>query len=88
MPEKPAAPYEHTPTAMIFDIFTETSNDLIGLLTHRSDTAADPIVREATWQRVLAVRDARRAVDPQDRQALLEHISVWKAEIETVKAAR
>ncbi len=27
------------------------------------------------WQRVLAVRDARRSVAPYDRRALLEHIA-------------
>ncbi|MGW9439610.1 hypothetical protein [Streptomyces sp. NPDC055607] len=76
--------YEHTPTAMVFDIFTETSNELIGLLTQRSDSATAPAMREEWWKRVLAVRDARRAVDPQDREALLEHISTWKQEIATV----
>ncbi|MFB8314679.1 hypothetical protein ACFC5T_40175 [Streptomyces sp. NPDC055961] len=81
-------PYEHTPTAMVFDVFTEVSNELIGLLTHRSDAATDPVEREAWWQRALGVRDARRAVDPQNRQTLLEHITAWKREIEQLKAAR
>ncbi|MGW2203219.1 hypothetical protein [Streptomyces sp. NPDC001774] len=88
MPKKPTDPYENTPTTMVFDVFTETSNELIGLLTHRSDNATDPDTREAWWQRVLAVRDARRAVDPQNRQALLQRISTWRAEIETLKVAR
>ncbi|MFE9459518.1 hypothetical protein [Streptomyces californicus] len=88
MPENPADPYEHTPTTMVFDIFTETSNDLIGLLAHRSRTAAAPADREAWWQRVLAVRDDRRSVNPHDRQALLEHISAWRSETETLRAVR
>lgn len=88
MPETPADPYEHTPTTMVFDIFTETSNGLIGLLSHRADTAADPADREAWWERVLAVRDARRSVDPQERQALLEHISAWRSETEMLRAGR
>ncbi|MFG2775111.1 hypothetical protein [Streptomyces sp. NPDC048350] len=74
MPKKPTDPYENTPTAMVFDAFTEASDELIGLLTHRSDTAIDPDTREAWWQQAIAVREARRAVDPQDRQALREHI--------------
>ncbi|MFB6837591.1 hypothetical protein [Streptomyces sp. NPDC056361] len=81
-------PYEHTPTAMVFDVFTEVSNELIGLLTHRSDAATDPAERESWWQRDLGVRDTRRAVDPQNRQALLEHIAAWKLEIEQLKVAR
>ncbi|MFD7626333.1 hypothetical protein ACFV7Q_09830 [Streptomyces sp. NPDC059851] len=81
-------PYEHTPTAMVFDVFTEVSNELVGLLTHRSDAATDPAERELWWQRVLGVRDARRAADPQNRPALLEHITDWKLEIEQLKAAR
>ncbi|KIF01040.1 hypothetical protein PL81_37780 [Streptomyces sp. RSD-27] len=83
-----ADPYENTPTAMVYDVFAETANDLIGLCTHRSDTAPDPAAREQWWQRALAVRDARRAVQPQDREALLQHITSWKQEIEMLKAAR
>ncbi|MFF2022971.1 hypothetical protein ACFVW2_14380 [Streptomyces sp. NPDC058171] len=88
MPKNPADPYEHTPTAMVFDILTETSNTLVGLLMHRSDTATDPVVREEWWQRVLAVRNTLRTVDPYDRLALLERISLWKAEIETLQVPR
>ncbi|GHE32299.1 hypothetical protein [Streptomyces hydrogenans] len=88
MSQTPRALDEHTPTTIVYDIAAETANELIGLLTHRSDTAADPATREARWQRVLAVRDARRAVDPLDRQALLDQISLWRTEIETLKAGR
>ncbi|MFF6903321.1 hypothetical protein [Streptomyces hydrogenans] len=88
MPEQPADPYENTPTTMVFDVFTETSNELIGLLTHLSDTALNPAVRDKWWKQVLAVRDARRAVDPHDRGVLLAHISHWQAEIENLKVSR
>ncbi|WP_327166847.1 hypothetical protein [Streptomyces zaomyceticus] len=87
MSQKPD-PYEHTPTAMVFDVFTEVSNDLVGLLTHRSDATTDPAERESWWQRALGVRGTRRAVDPQNREALLSHITAWKLEIEQLKAAR
>ncbi len=79
MPEHPADRYEHMTTAVVFDIFVEASNDLIGLLAHHSDTATCPAEREEWWQRVLAVRDARRSVAPYDRRALLEHIAAWRA---------
>lgn len=88
MSETPRSLDENTPTTIVYDIAVETSNELVGLLTHRSDTAADPATREAWWQRALAVRDARRAVDPLDRQALLDQISLWKTETETLKAGR
>lgn len=83
-----ADPYENTPTAMVFDVFSETANDLIGLYMHRCYAATDdPETRERWWQRVLAVRDARRAVDPYDRQALVRHIASWRREIETLRVA-
>ncbi|MFF2780363.1 hypothetical protein ACFVU3_36355 [Streptomyces sp. NPDC058052] len=88
MSETPRSLDEHTPTTIVYDIAVENANELIGLLAHRSNTAADPATREAWWQRVLAVRDARRAVDPLDRQALLDQISLWKTETETLKAGR
>ncbi|MEV7544998.1 hypothetical protein [Streptomyces sp. NPDC089915] len=83
-----ADPYENTPTAMVFDVFSETANDLIAIYVHRSDTAVDPEAREGWWQRALAVRSTRRAVEPYDRQALLRQIASWKQEIEMLKADR
>ncbi|MEV7541167.1 hypothetical protein [Streptomyces sp. NPDC089915] len=81
-------PYEHTPTAMVCDYFFETANDLIGLYVHRCDTATDPEARERWWQHALAIRDARRAVDPYDRQALVQQMASWKQEIESLRAAQ
>ncbi|WP_329468712.1 hypothetical protein [Streptomyces sp. NBC_01431] len=71
---------------MVYDVFAETTNELIGLCTARSDAAADPAERDSWWQRALAVRDLRSSVPAQARQALLEHIAAWKAGIETLNA--
>ncbi|MEH0589856.1 hypothetical protein QA942_39825 [Streptomyces sp. B21-106] len=81
-------PYANTPTAMVYDVFAETANELIGLCTARSDAASDPVERDTWWQRALTVRDVRRSVPAQDRQALLRHIAVWKADAEALKAAQ
>ncbi|MFB6784878.1 hypothetical protein ACFCX0_48570 [Streptomyces sp. NPDC056352] len=80
-------PHENTPTAMVYDIFAETANDLIGRYTHLSDTSDDEAEREQWWQQALAVRDARRAVKAQDREELLEHIARWKAEAEALRGS-
>ncbi|MFG2668933.1 hypothetical protein ACGFY6_32435 [Streptomyces sp. NPDC048387] len=72
---------EHTPTAMVYDIFAETANELIGRYTALSDAAVQQSDRERWWQQALAVRDVRRSVPAHDRGALLEHITRWKSDI-------
>ncbi|MET9610379.1 hypothetical protein ABZZ17_35780 [Streptomyces sp. NPDC006512] len=80
-------PFENTDTAMVYDIFAETGNQLIGRYMARYYAAEDAAERDKWWQLVLKIRDDRRAVDPHDRQALLEHISAWKQVIAEVAAA-
>ncbi|MGW9370279.1 hypothetical protein ACWGVR_09690 [Streptomyces xanthophaeus] len=72
---------EHTPTAMVYDIFAETANELIGRYTALSDAAAQQSDRERWWQLALSVRDERRSVPAQDREALLQHITRWRSVI-------
>lgn len=78
---------DNTPTATLYDIFAETASELIGRYAHLSNTAATDDARTQWWEKVIAVRDARRAVPARDREALTTHIRDWRAEIEALAAA-
>ncbi|MFI1285151.1 hypothetical protein ACH4U5_31080 [Streptomyces sp. NPDC020858] len=80
-------PYENTPTAMVYDVFAETANELIGRYTSLSDAAGDAADRERWWALALAVRDTRRSVPAQAREQLLQSIARWKADIKALEAA-
>ncbi|MER6314427.1 hypothetical protein ABT237_11740 [Streptomyces sp. NPDC001581] len=80
-------PYTNTPTAMLYDVFAETSNELIGRYTGLSDAAHDESKRAQWWGLALAVRDTRRLVPAHDREQLITHIARWKADIEALKAS-
>jgi hypothetical protein len=78
-------PHENQPTTVVFDLFAETANKLVGAYSHLADeaSAAD---RAAWWSKALAVRDTRQAVRADDRAALLAHIQTWQAELDRIEA--
>ncbi|MFF5808261.1 hypothetical protein [Streptomyces sp. NPDC012746] len=82
----PADPYENRPTAVVYDIFTETSGRLIGRYTHLSDRAQDSADRERWWRKAMEVRTAKRAVPAHDRDQLIAHIQQWTAEVEALES--
>ncbi|MFJ3883451.1 hypothetical protein ACIPW5_39135 [Streptomyces sp. NPDC090077] len=80
------APYEHRPTAVVYDIFTEASVRLIGEYTHRSDQAATDVDRDRWWAKAMEVRDTKLAVPAHDRGQLIEYIGKWTAEADRLEA--
>ncbi|MFJ8166516.1 hypothetical protein ACIRBY_37130 [Streptomyces sp. NPDC096136] len=79
-------PYEHRPTAVIYDIFAEASNRLIGAYTHRSDQAVTDEDSDHWWQLAMEVRNTKLAVPARDRAQLIEYIGRWTAEAERLEA--
>ncbi|MGA5579468.1 hypothetical protein ACPCK9_32285 [Streptomyces koyangensis] len=73
--------YENVPTASVYDTFAELATQLTGRYTRLSDTAPSAAEREQWWQKVLELRDTKRAVPAYDRAALIAHISKWEAEL-------
>ncbi|MFG2331007.1 hypothetical protein ACGFMM_15425 [Streptomyces sp. NPDC048604] len=74
-------PYENTPTATVYDVFADTATRLAGLFVHLSDTAPTAEEREEWWRKVMALRDAKRAVPARDREQLMVHIERWRGEL-------
>lgn len=88
-PNVPAdEPYANVPTASVYDTFAETANQLTGRLTHLSDSAATPEERDKWWQKVMALRNAKRAVPAHDRAQLIAHIQQWETELARLKGIR
>ncbi|MFJ1550714.1 hypothetical protein [Streptomyces sp. NPDC088246] len=83
----PADPYQDVPTAMVFDEFSETATTLTGLYNGRSKGAATAEEREEWWDKVMALRDARRAVPAHDRDQLIAHIARWTRESEELESS-
>ncbi|WP_455355897.1 hypothetical protein [Streptomyces sp. SYSU K217416] len=85
---QPTDPYENVPTASVYDTFAETATRLTGRYTQLSDTASTPDERVRWWQKVLELRDAKRAVPAHDRAQLIAHIQQWEAELARLKDDR
>lgn len=83
----PADPYQDVPTTVVFDEFSETATTLTGLYNSRSKGAATAEKREEWWDKVMALRNARRAVPAHDRDQLIAHITRWTREIEELESS-
>ncbi|MET8945472.1 hypothetical protein ABZX30_18270 [Streptomyces sp. NPDC004542] len=83
-----ADPFANVPTALVYDTFTETANQLTARYTQLSDTASTPEERERWWQKVLELRTVKRAVPAADRDQLIAHVQGWKAELAGLKGDR
>ena len=66
------------PTAVLYDVFRDTATALSATYVARSDRAATGDLTDQWWQRALQLRDDADAVDPDDRDALIDHIVVWR----------
>ncbi|NGO40639.1 hypothetical protein [Streptomyces ureilyticus] len=84
----PIDPYANVPTASVYDTFAETATKLSGRYTRLADTASSPEEREEWWQKVLALRDAKRAVPAHDRAQLIAHIQQWQAALTELQESR
>ncbi|MEW1639063.1 hypothetical protein AB0469_34030 [Streptomyces sp. NPDC093801] len=81
-------PYENVPTAMVYDTFAETATRLSGYYNSLSNAAATPEERTRWWEKVMELRDTKRAVPAHDRARLIAHIEQWRLEITRIKDAR
>jgi hypothetical protein len=80
--------YANVPTAMVYDTFADTASRLTGRYVYLSDNAASPEEREQWRQKVLELRNTKRAVPPYDREQLIAHIQRWRAELARLKDDR
>jgi hypothetical protein len=80
-------PYQDVPTAVVYDEFAETATTLTGLYNSRSHAAVTEEERQAWWDKVIALRDTRRAVPAHDRDQLIAHITRWTQEIQSLESA-
>ncbi|MEU7106450.1 hypothetical protein ABZ951_15540, partial [Streptomyces sp. NPDC046215] len=55
-------PYENTPTAMVYEEFAEAESQLSAQYIARHRAAADEAERARLWQKIIDLRDAKRAV--------------------------
>ncbi|MFV8133190.1 hypothetical protein [Streptomyces syringium] len=81
-------PYENTPTAMVYEEFAEAESQLSAQYISLHRAAADEAERARLWQKVIGLRDAKRAVPAHDRDQLITHIRIWRAELEELKTGR
>jgi hypothetical protein len=69
---------DNLPTAVLYDVFRDASTALTAAYIARSDQATTPQESKQWWDRILALRDAANATDPDDRRALAASIQLWQ----------
>jgi hypothetical protein len=74
------------PTAVLYDIFRDTATALSAAYVNHSDHATTPDESKQWWDKVLALRDATDATDPDDRTALTHSIQQWRREANELRA--
>ncbi|MFJ5901879.1 hypothetical protein ACIQFZ_42655 [Streptomyces sp. NPDC093064] len=86
-PQRKPSAYHDAPTAMVFDLLAETATRLIGRYNHLSETATTKEELDAWWEKVIRLRDAKRAVPAQDPDQLIARIQEWTEELELLESA-
>ncbi|MFD4764024.1 hypothetical protein ACFWOJ_35905 [Streptomyces sp. NPDC058439] len=81
-------PYHDVPTAVVFDLFAEAANRLIGRLAHLSDHAGTKAERDKWWAMAMQLRNTRHAVPAHDREQLISCISRWTRELEELESKK
>ncbi|MEU5030035.1 hypothetical protein [Streptomyces milbemycinicus] len=79
--------YENVPTAVVYDTFAEMASQLTGRYLHLSESASSEEERDRWWEKVLQLRDEKRAVSSHDRDQLISHIDQWAAELKKLGTA-
>lgn len=77
----PADPYATIPDTVVYDVFADTETELSGVYIYFCDHAETEEERERWWAKVKELRDLRRSVLAEDRDAQLAYIERWRAEI-------
>jgi hypothetical protein len=68
------------PTPTLYDLFQDVATALTGLYMERYREATDESVAVRWWEKVLAVRELTRTVDPDDHAALAGWVTRWQQE--------
>jgi hypothetical protein len=74
------------PTPVLYDMFRDAATALSAAYIARSDQATTTAESTRWWDRVLALRDAADATDPDDRQALAANIKQWQRQAAELQA--
>lgn len=66
---------------VLYDVMADTATALSGRYIELGEQAATPEEDEAWDAKLMALRDERWRVDPNDREAILEHTRRWAEEL-------
>ncbi|MEY9211826.1 zeta toxin family protein [Thermobifida halotolerans] len=77
--------YSYSPTSVLYDVFDSTATQLSGAHLTLIRRAADDGEGQTWRTRRRAVEERRRAVDPDDRDALVQHTRLWLSEIAALR---
>ncbi|WP_444960884.1 hypothetical protein [Nocardiopsis sp. M1B1] len=67
--------------SVLYDVMHDTATALSGRYIELGERASTPEEDEAWDAKLMALRDKRRQVDPNDRNAIIEHTRRWAAEL-------
>lgn len=73
-------PLDELPASVLYDVFQDSASVLTGLYLERERGASDPSEAADWWAKVTALREQMRAMDPDDRAGLVEHVTRWRRE--------
>ncbi|MFC3997085.1 hypothetical protein ACFOVU_14225 [Nocardiopsis sediminis] len=63
-----------TPNAVIYDVLSDVATDVIGEYIQISVETDDPAIKSDAKAKAIKVRQAKRNVDPDDREALITEV--------------
>ena len=68
------------PSSVLYDVFQDAAAVLTGLYLERRCEASNSLAAERWSAKVGALREQMRAVDPDDRATLIDHVTRWRRE--------
>jgi len=75
--EKLTESYRHSDTSSVYDVFAEAAGNLQAAYVAAKRVAGSPSEQEPWLDRGIALQKFRRAVDPDDRAALIDAIVMF-----------
>jgi hypothetical protein len=73
-------PLDELPPSVLYDVFQDSASVLTGLYLERERGASDAPEAADWWAKVTALRERMRAMDPDDRAGLVDHVTRWRSE--------
>ena len=80
--------YSTASMAVLFDMAAEITTQLGGKYIALARAAQNEDEREQWRQRRYEVEDTHAALDPDDRQAIIDHIVLWRSELAQLRGRR